>query len=347
MSVPVNTKPNIFYSSKEYLATVTGTETLADGFYGTVILNSATPFTLTLGTAANNNERRVKFINIGAGTVIISDGGTVLTLAQNKTGVATCNGSDWYSGAETGDVTSSAVITEHSIVRGDGGAKGVQDSGIIIDDSDNVSNMGTLGCNEITIADGHGLNLQEDITFTGATGENLIKVPDNLAEALIIAEGANKYMRIVTTNGSECVEMLVNLLTALINTGTVNLAGATSGLITIQPKADAGTFTLTLPDSDGGANQVLQTDGGGNLSWVDQPAGATADKYATSIGDGVNTAYTVTHSLSTRDVIVEVHEIASPYARVYPQIEHTTTDTVTITFADAPTSNQYRVTVMG
>ena len=97
MSVPVNTKPNIFYSSKEYVATITDTDTLADGFYGTVILNKGTAFTVTLGAAANNSERTVKFINIGAGTVTISDGGTVATLEQNETCAVTCNGSDWYA----------------------------------------------------------------------------------------------------------------------------------------------------------------------------------------------------------------------------------------------------------
>ena len=97
MSVAVNTKPNIEYSSKEYLVTVTDTDTLVDGFYGTVLLNKATAFTLTLGTAANCSENRVNFINIGAGTVTISDGATVATLAQNETCAVTCNGSDWYA----------------------------------------------------------------------------------------------------------------------------------------------------------------------------------------------------------------------------------------------------------
>ena len=43
-------------------------------------------------------------------------------------------------------VTSSANITDNAVVRGDGGAKGVQDSGVIIDDSDNVT-----GINDLTI----------------------------------------------------------------------------------------------------------------------------------------------------------------------------------------------------
>lgn len=68
-------------------------------------------------------------------------------------------------------------------------------------------------------------------------------------------------------------------------------------------------------------------------------------KYAASIGDGAATSYTVTHSLNTRDVIVSVYDNTSPYAEVITDVAHTTTNTVTIAFSVAPTSNQYRVVV--
>ena len=50
--------------------------------------------------------------------------------------------------------------------------------------------------------------------------------------------------------------------------GAVTLAGSTSGVVTIQPAAAAGTWTLTLPTDDGTAGQVLQTDGAGVTSWA-------------------------------------------------------------------------------
>jgi len=48
--------------------------------------------------------------------------------------------------------------------------------------------------------------------------------------------------------------------------------------ITIKgpPHSAAANYTLTLPNDDGNANQVLKTDGSGGLSWVDQSAGASA-----------------------------------------------------------------------
>jgi len=39
------------------------------------------------------------------------------------------------------------------------------------------------------------------------------------------------------------------------------------------PAALAADYTLTLPTTDGDANQVLQTDGSGNTSWVTPSAG--------------------------------------------------------------------------
>lgn len=52
----------------------------------------------------------------------------------------------------------------------------------------------------------------------------------------------------------------------------LKIAGSTSGIITIQGAAAAGTWTMTLPTDDGGANQFLKTDGNGVTSWGD-PSG--------------------------------------------------------------------------
>ena len=50
------------------------------------------------------------------------------------------------------------------------------------------------------------------------------------------------------------------------------------GIVVKGPPHSAGaSYTLTLPDDDGAANQVLKTDGSGNLSWVDQGSGGISD----------------------------------------------------------------------
>jgi hypothetical protein len=68
-------------------------------------------------------------------------------------------------------------------------------------------------------------------------------------------------------------------------------------------------------------------------------------KYATNVGDGTNTSYTITHNLNTRDVIVTLYDNSSPYAEVMADVEHSTTNTITLLFSVAPTTDKYRVVV--
>ena len=52
---------------------------------------------------------------------------------------------------------------------------------------------------------------------------------------------------------------------------TSKLNGSSSGYTAIDAPAAAGSNTLVLPPNNGSANQILQTDGNGNLTWVDKP----------------------------------------------------------------------------
>jgi hypothetical protein len=78
-------------------------------------------------------------------------------------------------------------------------------------------------------------------------------------------------------------------------------------------------------------------------AYVDSLTGSGS--YAANVGDGTATSITVTHSLGTRDVAVTLYTNSSPYDEVLVDSERTTTDTVTLKFSEAPTSNQYRVVI--
>jgi hypothetical protein len=73
---------------------------------------------------------------------------------------------------------------------------------------------------------------------------------------------------------------------------------------------------------------------------------ALPNKYAVTIGDGAATAYTVTHNLNTTDITYSVKEIATGEI-VFTNVTVTGVNTISVSFAVAPTTNQYRVVVIG
>lgn len=101
------------------------------------------------------------------------------------------------------------------------------------------------------------------------------------------------------------------------NDGTLQLnCSANSHGVKIKspPHSAAASYTLTLPNDDGNANQVLKTDGSGALSWVDQTAGYTHPNHTgdvTSTGDGatVITADAVDGSKIADDSIDSEHYV--------------------------------------
>ena len=71
-------------------------------------------------------------------------------------------------------VTAAANMTDYAVLRGDGGAKGIQDSGIIIDDSDNMYIPGTLGVGTATPGAIFRVKGTNNDTYIGRTFSNTI-----------------------------------------------------------------------------------------------------------------------------------------------------------------------------
>ena len=70
-------------------------------------------------------------------------------------------------------------------------------------------------------------------------------------------------------------------------------------------------------------------------------------KYAASFGDGSATSYVITHNFNTRDVTVVVFPNSGTYDDVEVDVGRTSVNAVTLVFATAPSSNAYRVVVIG
>lgn len=80
------------------------------------------------------------------------------------------------------------------------------------------------------------------ISFTGATGTNSLSIPDNLANAFEILEAANSYLKIVTTNSGEKIQIgkLVELALAMAFTGAT------------------GVNTISIPDNLASALDITE-----------------------------------------------------------------------------------------
>lgn len=70
-------------------------------------------------------------------------------------------------------------------------------------------------------------------------------------------------------------------------------------------------------------------------------------RFAADVGDNTSTSIDVTHNLNTKDVHVSVYDKTTPFAEVVVDVELKTVNVVTLKFAVAPTSAQYRAVVIG
>lgn len=138
----------------------------------------------------------------------------------------------------------------------------------------------------------------------------------------------------VTFDGTANVTSGLTLANTAVTAGSYGLAGSVPQ-ITFDSKGRAtAAANVAIAIT---ASQV--TDFTAAVQAIIDGSGAAA-----SVGDGTNTAYTITHSLNSRDVIVQVYDNAT-YDTVFTDVVRSTVNTVVVTFAVAPSSNAYRVVI--
>jgi hypothetical protein len=188
---------------------------------------------------------------------------------------------------------------------------------------------------DLTISDGSTTDTvsvgTDTLTFAGTTNEIETAVTNNQVQIGLPSD---------VTIGND-LTVLGNLqVTGTTTTNNVETVSTSNGVIFEGNVADeneltliAGTLTadrtVTLPDATG--TVALTSD-------------ITDRVYATSIGDGAATSYTVTHNLNTRDVNVQLYDNSS-YDTVYADVVRTSVNVVTIDFGAAPATNDIRVLV--
>jgi phage baseplate assembly protein gpV len=150
-------------------------------------------------------------------------------------------------------------------------------------------------------------------------------------------DGSNYYDIVATDNLTEDVQDIVG--------------GLIGGSNSLEVTYTDGTDSLTL-------DTILQT---ASPSYLVKASGLAVDlptletqlitdsfarKAAANVGNGSNTAFALVHNFGTRDVTVNVYD-SSTYETVETDVVRTDSNTVTVSFASAPSNDAYRVVIVG
>jgi hypothetical protein len=184
-----------------------------------------------------------------------------------------------------------------------------------------------------------------EVTVAGSGGETAaitIGLPDDVTITNDLTVGGNLNVtgtiNSVNTTQVNIVDNKINLNTDFTGTPTVD-AG-----VRVERGTSADTEILWR-ESTGSYQAATSwglTNDGTNYHSI-------ARKWSSDITTTVVTPYTftATHNLGTRDVSVAVYANSSPYGEVEVDVDHTSTNAVTLTFASAPTAGAYRVVITG
>jgi hypothetical protein len=157
-------------------------------------------------------------------------------------------------------------------------------------------------------------------------------------DVAIVTSTGQAFIFAADGEGGEWVLLAVPGSAVLSVTGTapINSTGGQNPTISLN---DAGVTETKIADGAVAETKLATT--------LANKINAKTDSFAALVGNASATSFTVTHNLGTRDVQVEVYEAGSPFAKVVADVEHSTTNTVTVKFAVAPAQDEYRVVVVG
>ena len=231
-------------------------------------------------------------------------------------------------------VAGNRVLVKHQTSGADNGLYVVQSSGAAVRADDaNVSSEVTAGfftfVEEGTLYGNTGWVLTTDnpitlgstaLTFTQFSGTGTFTAGSGL-----------------TLNGTE---FSVDVTPASGNATLINSGGAVEVKVNTTDGLESTASGLGINNGTG------LTFSSGALV-LDTANGYGTRKLAYNLGNNSATSFAANHNLSTRDVSVHVYDNASPYAQVEADVEHTDSNNVTVKFSVAPTTDQYRVVIVG
>lgn len=195
----------------------------------------------------------------------------------------------------------------------------------------------------ITLSNGDRVLLKNQTTTT----ENGIYIFNGSATPMTRALDANTYAELEAAR-VRVEEGTSNFQTEWVQTGVNGTLGSTAVTWT-----SGGTSAPAASETTAGIAEIAtqaETDAGTDDARMVTPLklatyAGRAKRFSQDIGDAAATSIVVTHNLGTLDVQVYVRENGGSKRQVLCEVQHTSTNSVTLVFTSAPALNAYRVTV--
>ena len=304
---------------------------------GTV--NVATNLSVAGDTGTDTVDLLVDTLTVsgGEGIDVAVTNNTITVSAEDASytnkGVASFSSTDFTVTAGAVSLNKDPVITLSGDVTGSATMTNLGDVTISTTIEPNSVTLGTdtTGSYISTIAGTSG-----EITVSGSGSESAavtIGLPDDVTVTGNLSIGGNLDVQ-GSINSISTTEVNIVDNKVVLNTNVTGAPSADAGL-----KVNRGTSTDVEVLWNEAADQWTLTNDGTNYHEITR-------KYKTTLNTSA-TSYTVTHNLGTKDIVTAIYEVASPYAQIEADVEHTSDSVVTIKFAVAPASGEYRVVVIG
>ena len=165
-----------------------------------------------------------------------------------------------------------------------------------------------------------------NVTGSLSVGSNTVIAANSIWVGPVIPAG-KANISISANSGTVIIGSGINF----VNTATVSIS-VVSGV--------SGLANVSFTAAAAGANGAQGAQG---APGAQGPAGALS--YTTVFGDGSNTNYSFAHNLNSNSFIGEVRRVSSGLL-VYPDITIVNANTANVTFTIAPTTNEYRLSLI-
>jgi hypothetical protein len=304
---------------------------------GTVSVATELDITGDTGTTSISLLTEGLTVSGGEGIDVAVTDNTITVSAEDATytnkGVASFNSTDFTVTAGAVSLNKDPVITLTGDVTGSATMTNLGDVTISTTIEPNSITLGadTTGDYVATI-----VGTANEVTVSPNSGESAavtIGLPDDVTITNNLTVGGNLN---VTGTINSVNTTQVNIVDNKINLNT-DFAGAPT--VDAGIRVERGTSTDVEILWNETSDQWTLTNDGTNYHEITR-------KYKTTLNTSA-TSYSIAHNLGTKDIVTAIYEVASPYAQIEADVEHTSDSVVTIRFAVAPAIGEYRVVVIG